>query len=252
MENKSTKNNIQNEKVETKTEEEKKDLQISYKINEISKKRKQEILDFLLSNVIKDDISSKTDIKKINNNIPYLPFVPNYSLFGDDLNKSHCILISNNIIIILTKHIYQNGYLTPDYLDFPQIKENIPFSDSDIFIENKDYDNIFSVIKILNPNFFFEKYFEIPDDNIDIESSEKFYIDTEEKEESLCTNISENQNNNIANNSPIYIKKDNKLFLIGIVNEEKNVYYFSKEELMDIKKKIENIEFKFKLFQIKN
>ena len=254
MENKSTKNNIKNEKVETKTEEEKKDLQISYEINEISNKRKQEILDFLLSNVIKDDISSRTDIKKINNNIPYLPLVIKFDLSLHDIDNSHCILISNNIIIILTKDIYRGNSETINYLDFPQIKENIPFSDSNIFIENKNYNNIFSVIKILNPNFFFEKYFEIPDDNIDIESSEKFFINNQEKEESLGITFPNEQNNTTKGHfpgSPIYIKKDNILFLIGIVTEEGDLHIFSRDELMCIKKEMENIELKSNLNQIK-
>ena len=51
--------------------------------------------------------------------------------------------------------------------------------------------------------------------------------------------------------SPIYIKRANLLYLIGIINETKDLYFFNKNELIDIKKKIESIELKFKLYQIK-
>ena len=113
-------------------------------------------------------------------------------------------------------------------------------------MENDNYNNNLSIIKILNKNFLFEKYFEILDYNIDIESSQKFIINAKGKEESLNINNSDYQND-----SPIYIKKDKKLILIGRVNEMKKLYYFNKQELMDIKKKIENIELKYKLYQIK-
>ena len=51
--------------------------------------------------------------------------------------------------------------------------------------------------------------------------------------------------------SPIYIKRANKLYLIGIINEKNKRYFFNSKELSDIKKKIENIELKFKFYQIK-
>ena len=52
--------------------------------------------------------------------------------------------------------------------------------------------------------------------------------------------------------SPIYIKRENKLFLIGMILIESNeLYIFNRSELMDIRKKIENIELRFKLCRMK-
>ena len=88
-------------------------------------------------------------------------------------------------------------------------------------MKNDNYNNNLSIIKILNKDFLFKNYFEIPDENIDIKCSEKFFINEDEKEDSSGINISNEKNNILNNYSPIYIKRDNKLFLVGIVNEEK-------------------------------
>ena len=209
---------------------------------------KQELIQFLLINAIKDEKILKINVRKISNEIPFFSFTSkiDYDYNKKDYIKSHFILISNDIIIIPTKSIIKENDKTNFYLSFPQIKEDIPLSIFNTILENDNYNNNISIIKILNKNFLFQKYFEIFDYNIDIESSEKFIINAEGKEESLNINNSDYQKD-----SPIYIKRNNKLILIGRVNEMKKLYYFNKQELMDIKKKIENIELKFKLYQIK-
>ena len=85
-----------------------------------------------------------------------------------------------------------------------------------MIIENDNNNNIFSIIKIINKQFNFEKYYEIPDNYSNIEESEKFYINEKNEEESLGININIKEINNkkqICPRSPIYIKKDNKYFL---------------------------------------
>ena len=121
-------------------------------------------------------------------------------------------------------------------------------------IENDNYNDNYSIIKILNKNFNFEKYYEIPDNIVDIDSCEKFYINEKTEEESLGININKktiNDKNSINFRSPIYTKKDDKLFLIGFINENDEIYLFSKDELINIKNYIESFEFKLKLYQIK-
>jgi len=123
-----------------------------------------------------------------------------------------------------------------------------------MIIENDNYNNDFSIIKILDKSFNFDKYYEIPDNTIDINSYEKFYINEKNEEESLGININKkmiNDKNSINFGSPIYIKKDDKLFLIGFINENDESYLFSKDELINIKKIIEDIKFRLKLYQIK-
>jgi len=121
-------------------------------------------------------------------------------------------------------------------------------------IENDNYNDNYSIIKILNKNFNFEKYYEIPDNTFHIDYYEKFYINEKNEEELLCINISKkmiNDKNSINFRSPIYIKKDDKLFLIGFINENDESYLFSKDELINIKNKLESFEFRLKLYQIK-
>jgi len=100
-----------------------------------------------------------------------------------------------------------------------------------MIIENDNYNNDFSIIKILDKSFNFDKYYEIPDNTIDINSYEKFYINEKNEEESLGININKkmiNDKNSINFRSPIYIKKDDKLFLIGFINEMMRVIFLVK------------------------
>jgi len=170
------------------------------------------------------------------------------------------MFISNDIIIVPTKHIYRENekynktHKSFSFPQFPQIPR-IPFEISNMIIENDNYNDNYSIIKILNKNFNFEKYYEIPDNIIDIDSCEKFYINEKNEEESLGININKktiNDKNSINFHSPIYIKKDDKLFLIGFINENNETYIFSKDEFINIKKIIEDIKFRLKLYQIKS
>ena len=218
----------------------------------ITPKRKQELVDFLLSNITTVEELQKSEESIIKNEKKFFPFVSWLNYYKDIVN-SHFILISNDIIIVPTKHIYQDNKASFS-LSFTQVENSIYFDIFHIIVENDNYKNNFSIIKILNKDFNFENYFEIPDNTIDIESNEKFYINEKDEEESLRININKTEmcnKYNIFQYSPIYIKKDGKLFLVGITNENNEFYIFGKDELFDIKKIIENIKFKYKLYHIK-
>ena len=218
----------------------------------LNSKRKKELLDFLLSNITSVEYLQKNNEKQIKNKFPFFPFT---SKFNKDINNSnsHFILLSNDIILISTKDIYKDNK-TPVSLSLPNIGQDITYNIFNLIIENENYNNNFSIIKVLNQNFFFENYFKIPDDKIEIKSSEKFYINEKKEEESLGINIPENKENTekkFYQWSPIYIKKDNQLYLIGIITEENNFYLFKKNEFSNINEKIKDIEIKFKLYHIK-
>ena len=220
------------------------------RVKNIIPKINQELMLYILSKITNDENLLKINTQKKQNNFPFFPFTSKYGYFRDSI-KSNFILLSNDLILILTKHIYNNKK-TPYSLYFPQIKEDILFSLSNFIIENNNYKDDYSVIKVINKNFLFKNYFKIPNaclDNSDIKLREKFFINEDYKEESLGIDIPNNRKYHPG--SPIYIKKANQLYLIGIINETKDLYFFNKKELFDIKKKLENIELKFKLYQIK-
>ena len=58
-------------------------------------------------------------------------------------------------------------------------------------------------------------------------------------------------NQKYYSDSPIYIKRDNQLFLIGIIKEKNSLYFFDKKELYKIENILENIELNFKFNVIK-
>ena len=235
-------------------------LDIKSIIKNINQNRKNQLIDFLLSNVTMTEEYQKSKENLIKNESLFLLFISNFNELNDKDNiNSHYMLISNDIIIVPTKHIYKENEKynkTPKSLSFPQYPQipRISFEISNMIIENDNYNDNYSIIKILNKNFNFEKYYEIPDNIIDIDSCEKFYINEKTEEESLGININKNiinDKNSINFRSPIYIKKDDKLFLIGFINENDEIYLFSKDELINIKNYIESFEFKLKLYQIK-
>ena len=213
-------------------------------------KKEQELMLLLLSNIRNDENLLKIDIQKIPNNTSFFPFVSKYS---DSDISSNFILISNDIILIPTKHIYKKEAI-PNSLTFPQIDENILFSTNNLIVENNNYNCNYSVIKVLNKHFLFKNYLKIPNnsfDAIDIKNREKFFVNINNKEESLGTNIPYNTIKNYHQDSPIYIKKANQLYLIGVIKDKKEPYFFRKNELFDIKKKMENIELQLQFYQIK-
>ena len=247
MGNKSGKN--KNNEIKQKIEDEQLEI-----IKNIIPKRKQELLDFLLSNVEQDPKVQKINIPKKSNDIPFISFISKF----ENLNNGkyyHFILISNDIIIIPTKYIYNEANKIASHLSFPNIKEGLEYTIYNFIQENDNYNNNISVIKVLDSNFLFEKYFEVPDISFDFEPSEKYFINEKGEEISLGKSILNIQNDNIRNTyfpgSPIYIKRQNQLFLIGIVTDENNLHIFNEKEILDIRKKIENIELRFKLYQIK-
>ena len=217
----------------------------------ISKQRKKELINYILSNKTINEKYQENNQKIQNKNL-FFPFILKFE--NNDFINSHFILISNDIILIPTKHAFKNNSQTPNSLFFPQIKKDIIYDTDNLIIENDNYNNIYTIIKIFDKSFLFEKYFNIPDDSNDFKLNEKFFINEKDEEESLEIN---NFNKKIISTkkdsllTPIYIKRNEQLFLIGLINENKKFYIFNKNELLNIKNIIENIEMKFHLSQIK-
>ena len=223
-------------------------------LNSNLSKRNKDLLLFCLYNVNNNyDIKNVIEIKNIETNIPFLSFISQYDY--SDIN-SNFILVSNDILLILTKNIYDDEGITTNSLYFPQINEKIEYNANNFIVENNEENN-YSLIKVLNNNFYFGKHFKIPDENLerlDINRREKYLINEDNMEESLGINIDYRKYDKIKKfnpGSPIYIKKTNQLFLIGIINERYELYLFNNEELIDIRSKINNIELKFKFYQIR-
>ena len=217
----------------------------------ISKQRKKELINYIISNKTINEKYQENNQKIQNKNL-FFPFILKFE--NNDFINSHFILISNDIILIPTKHAFKNNSQTPNSLFFPQIKKDIIYDTDNLIIENDNYNNIYTIIKIFDKSFLFEKYFNIPDDSNDFKLNEKFFINEKDEEESLEIN---NSNKKIISTkkdsllTPIYIKRNDQLFLIGLINENKKFYIFNKNELLNIKNIIENIEMKFHLSQIK-
>ena len=214
---------------------------------------------FLLSNSKSEEELKKCteNNTKIKNDKLFYPFtlkyqlLKNISIFSED--KSLFILISNDVILVPNEPIYHNEKLS-DYFSFSQIEGDICCDTLHMIMENDCFNNKFSIIKIYDENFNFENHFEIPDDSIDFDSVEKFYYNEKNEEESCGITINKeriNDKESINPLSPIYVKKDDKLFLIGIINKYAHFYIFDKDELIKIKNKMEDFEFKIKLYQIK-
>ena len=110
-------------------------------LKNISSKRKQELKDFILSNVTIDEKLIKEKQQQINNENLSFPFVSKFDLSTDFIN-SYFILISNDIIIVPTNHIYKKN--KSSYLfSFSQLKNDIYNDIFHIIIENDDYNKIF-------------------------------------------------------------------------------------------------------------
>ena len=213
--------------------------------------RKQELIDFLLSNVEIIENLDKSNLEQIQNKSVFLPLIIKFNNDKDFIN-SHFILISNDIILIPTKHIYKEGR-TPFYFSFPLNINKVPFDKYNLIIENENYNNKFYIIKVLKYNFLFKNYFDIPNDTFNIESNEKYFINEKDEEELFDIKTLNCKDNNKKINSPwspIFIKRDNKLYIIGIITEKCEPKIFNKGDLSKIKEKIENVEVEFK-FQFK-
>ena len=248
-----------NKEFEIKTEKEpKKILNLKEKmIKKIQEKRKNELHEFLFSNVskenilIKNKIDSYDDIKSNTN--PILGLTTKFNYKGPEIN-SNLALISKDILIVLTNQIYNeiNGYsLTFEIKDL-NIKSNFgnsnEFDINNYIIENDGNKNIISIIKLINKEILFNQFFEI-DSNIDSLSEEKYIIDEKTEEVNIGVSIS-NEVTSYKPGSPIFIKKNNKLYLVGIVDSENYYYIFNKKKLENIKEKVEIIEMKYKFCKI--
>ena len=226
-----------------------KDEIIKEKLNFISKdERKNELYDILFSSVPKEYLKKNTTSYIFEEINPILPLIGGYENLNSK-NSSNIIFLSNDIIILLTKNIYD--IKLKKYTQFIGIsdKQLELGNDNEInfdnfIIENDENKNIISIIKLINEEFIFNDYFEI-NSNLEILSEEKFIIENK-KEISIGIKIS--NNNKITNynpGTPIIIKKNNKKYLIGIINIENYYHIFNKKELIDIENKLNIINNNF-------
>ena len=219
----------------------KKEMNVNKEISDIYEK---ELDTILLLNVSKENKIVKIKNKNIFKiNVPVLSLI---SKFGDFQLSSNCIIISKDIIIAITKYIYdeEKGYadiIIPD-LDKEYKLKDIDKNKIDLnnfIIENDQTKNI-SIIKFIHEEFPFNIFFEI-NSNFDITKEKKYIIN----------NIFDNEEIiNYNPGTPIVIKKENKIYLVGIINSEESYYLFNKEELIDLKKKINRINMKYNCIQI--
>jgi len=96
-------------------------------IKNINQNRKNQLIDFLLSNVTMTEEYQKSKENLIKNESLFLLFISNFNELNDKDNiNSHYMLISNDIIIVPTKHIYKENEKynkTPKSLSFPQFPQ---------------------------------------------------------------------------------------------------------------------------------
>ena len=218
------------------------------------KKRKNELYDFLFSNVPTKNNIIKNKINNITQKFdPILPLTTKFGYDGPEI-CSNLFLISKDIIVVLTKKIYNemNWYAWTLEIKDLNLKINFGYQKeiyvSNSILENDENHSFISIIKLINEEFSFDHFFEI-DSDLDILSEEKFVID-DKGEEMIGISISENDISNYKPGTPIIIKKNNKQYLVGIINDENHYYIFNKNELLDIKKKLDIIDMKYKFYQI--
>ena len=91
-------------------------------LNSNLSKRYKDLLLFCLYNVNNNyNIKNVIETKNIETNIPFLSFISQYDY--SDIN-SNFILVSNDILLILTKNIYDDEGITTNSLYFPQITKS--------------------------------------------------------------------------------------------------------------------------------
>ena len=149
--------------------------------------------------------------------------------------------------MVLTKIIYNEKNEFAENIFIPDLKKEYNKNNFlNFIIENNEGKNIISIIKLINEELFFDKYFEI-EPYLDISSKEKFIIDNNKEKI-----IKENETiNNFNIGTPIIIKKNNKQYFVGIINNNNQYHLFNEKELIEIKKNMDLIEIKYKISQIK-
>ena len=176
-------------------------------------KREEELLQFLLCDTIMNDIYIEhRDI--ISNSFPFFSFKLKDRIYN-------YVLISNDIILVPKNQLdKKEDDDSKKFLYFPIIEEYI--NKNDLIIET--FLDSFSIVKIKNEKFYFKKFFKIPNDIFINSSDEKFIINKERKEE-LIKEIEDKASENYIPGSPIYFKKHNELFILGLVNYKKEFIF---------------------------
>ena len=152
--------------------------------------------------------------------------------------SSNLFLISKDIIVVLTNNIYNEKQKYSMNLEIKDLNLKLDFGYNNelinkYIIENDENHNFFSIIKLINEEFSFDHFLEI-DSDLNILSENKFIID-DKGEEMIGISITENDITSYKPGTPIIIKKNNKQYLVGIINLENHYYIFNKSELLDIK-----------------
>lgn len=203
-------------------------------MNKISEKRKKELNEFLLSNIPKSSNIQKNQFSIITKNIPVLPIITSFKEKKEI--SSNSFFISNNTIILLSSYFNDknNKEHFSTYIKFPEIKKSYQIlknCDIDIerfIIENNIITNKISIIKFINEEFLFDTFIEI-NVNLNISSQEKFILDNS-KEESIGIKNNEILSfDNFNPGSPIVVKKNNKIYLVGIIDEENIIVIFKRK-----------------------
>ena len=228
------------------------------KINpHIHNKREKELYDFLLSNVPYRSIIKKNRINSsLKSSTSVLTLV---SLFESNIEcVSNIIIVSNDTIMALTnsifndkKNIYCKTLSLPDLnKDFKLIKHFQKEIDMfNYIIENDETKNMISLIRLINEEFPFDTTINI-DPNINANYHEKYILDHKDDKLIGLSKLEILEISNYMPGTPVIIKNDDALYLVGIVDIERQYHIFNREELLEIKKNLYILDMKYKQCQI--
>ena len=228
------------------------------KINpNIHNKREKELYDFIISNAPYRSIIKKNKINSsLKSSTSILTLI---SLFESNIEcVSIIIIVSNDTLMALTNSIFNDK--KSEYaktLSLPDLNKDFNLfkyfeSEIDIFnyiIENDETKNMISLIKLINEELPFDTSIDI-DPNINTNYNEKYILDHKEDKLIGLSQIEILDISNYTPGTPIIIKNDDILYLVGIVDIERHYHIFNREELLDIKKNLYIIDIKYKQCQI--
>ena len=223
----------------------------------IHNKREKELYDCLVSNAPYRSIIKKTKINSsLKSSTSILTLI---SLFEPNIEcVSNLIIISSDTFMVLTKCIFndkKNEYAK--ILTLPDLNKEFKLykyfeSGIDIFnyiIENDEEKSMISLIKLINEELPFDTSINI-DIKINTNYDEKYILDHKEDKLIGLSKIEILEISNYTPGTPVIIKNEDILYLVGIVDIDKHYHIFNREELEDIKKYIYRTDMKYKQCQI--
>ena len=190
-------------------------------------KVREDLYKFLLSNKNNNNLIKIPNL--LNLKIPVLKV--NTEFKNNEKTSSNCIFITNKTFIILTRFIYNEKEEFIINLNFPDLNRKYEFNADNFIIENEDIDYNISIITFVNEELDLNIFFNI-EPNLDTKSEKKYIIN----------NINDSDDKiNYNPGTPIIVKKEDKNYLVGIINDKSNYYIFSNEDLLNIIKNINSI-----------